>query len=88
MTYPHDLESLRAREYPWEARGDAIHFDHAAVGPLPQRTRDALDAYGLKRAEPHRLGAEDFFPVLERGRELAARLIGARSRSRRTRAGG
>jgi cysteine desulfurase/selenocysteine lyase len=77
MTYPHDLESLRAREYPWEARGDAIHFDHAAVGPLPQRTRDALDAYGLKRAEPHRLGAEDFFPVLERGRELAARLIGA-----------
>jgi cysteine desulfurase/selenocysteine lyase len=73
----YDLESLRVREYPWEARGDAIHFDHAAVGPLPQRTRDALEAYGLKRAEPHRLGAEDFFPVLDRARDLAARLIGA-----------
>jgi cysteine desulfurase/selenocysteine lyase len=77
MNYPRDIETLRAREYPWEARGDAIHFDHAAVGPLPQRTRDALEAYGLKRAEPHRLGAEDFFPVLDHGRELVARLIGA-----------
>jgi cysteine desulfurase/selenocysteine lyase len=75
--YPADLEALRAREYPWESRGEAIHFDHASVGPLPQRARDALDAYGLKRAEPHRLGAEDFFPVLDRGRELIARLIGA-----------
>jgi cysteine desulfurase/selenocysteine lyase len=75
--YPNDIERLRAREYPWEARGDAIHFDHAAVGPLPQRARDALDAYGLKRAEPHRLGAEDFFPVLDRARELVGRLIGA-----------
>src|SRR5688572_32706008 len=28
--YVSDLERLRAREYPWEARGDAIHFDHAA----------------------------------------------------------
>ena len=68
--YANDLERLRAREYPWEARGDAIHFDHAAVGPLPQRARDALDAYGLKRAEPHRLGAEDFFPVLRFGGSL------------------
>lgn len=82
MTQPshrmsYDVEALRRAEYPWEVRGDAIHFDHAAVGPLPQRTRDALDAYGLKRAEPHRLRAEDFFPVLDRGRELIARLIGA-----------
>jgi cysteine desulfurase/selenocysteine lyase len=78
-TYPSDLDSLRAREFPWEARGDAIHFDHASVGPLPQRARDALDAYGLKRAEPHRLGYDDFFPVLDRARELVAGLIGARA---------
>ena len=77
MTYPADIETLRAREFPWEARGDAIHFDHASVGPIPQRARDALDAYGLKRAEPHRLGADDFFPVLDRARSLVARLIGA-----------
>ncbi len=75
--YPSDIEALRSREYPWEARGEAIHFDHAAVGPLPQRTRDRLEAYGLKRAEPHRLGFEDFFPVLDRARTLVAQLIGA-----------
>lgn len=74
---PYDVERLRRTEYPWEADGTAIHFDHASVGPLPQRTRDALEAYGLKRAEPHRLRADDFFPVLDRARELAARLIGA-----------
>lgn len=77
--HQNELEALRAREYPWEARGEAIHFDHAAVGPLPQRARDALDAYGLKRAEPHRLGNDDFFPVLDRGRALIAQLIGAQA---------
>ncbi len=75
--YPSEIEALRAREYPWESRGEALHFDHAAVGPLPQRTRDRLEAYGLKRAEPHRLGFEDFFPVLDRARGLVAELIGA-----------
>lgn len=77
MTY--DAGTLRAREFPWEP-AEAIHFDHAAVGPLPQRARDALDAYGRKRAEPHRLGHEDFFPVLDEARALAARLIGASGR--------
>jgi cysteine desulfurase/selenocysteine lyase len=74
---PYDIEALRKVEFPWEHRGDAIHFDHASVGPLPQRARDALEAYALKRAEPHRLGAEDFFPVLDRARSLVGKLIGA-----------
>lgn len=71
------LEALRTREFPWEARGEAIHFDHASVGPIPQRARDAVDAFNLKRAEPHRLRAEDFNPILEQGRERAAAMIGA-----------
>lgn len=74
---PYDVDAVRKSEYPWEHRGEAIHFDHASIGPLPQRARDALDAYGLKRAEPHRLGAEDFFPVLDRARSLIAELVGA-----------
>jgi cysteine desulfurase/selenocysteine lyase len=73
----HDVDAIRRSEFPWEHRGEAIHFDHASVGPLPQRARDALEAYGLKRAEPHRLGAEDFFPVLDDARARAGRLIGA-----------
>ncbi|MDH5235755.1 MAG: aminotransferase class V-fold PLP-dependent enzyme [Gemmatimonadota bacterium] len=72
-----DLDTLRTREFPWEARGEAIHFDHASVGPLPQRARDAVDAFGVKRAEPHRLRAEDFNPILERARSLSAEMIGA-----------
>ena len=74
------LDALRAREFPWEARGDAVHFDHAAVGPLPQRALDAVAAFNLKRAEPHRLRAEDFDPILVRGRAQAAQLIGASAR--------
>lgn len=73
----YDLVGMRQREFPWEARGDAVHFDHAAVGPYPQRTRDALSAYEVRRAEPHRLRGEDFFPVLDSTRAAAARLIRA-----------
>ena len=77
MNHPYDAESVRAREYPWEARGDAVHFDHASLGVLPQRARDAVAAYNDKRAEMHEMRAEDFFPQLDRSRELVAQLIGA-----------
>jgi cysteine desulfurase/selenocysteine lyase len=74
---PADLAALRAREYPWEARGEAVHFDHASIGVIPQRARDAVAAYNDKRAEMHRMRAEDFFPQLDRSRALVAQLIGA-----------
>ena len=73
----YDVDALRAREFPWEAAGEAIHLDHASVGPVPQRARDAVAAYETRRAEPHRLGMEDFAPVLDRARALVASLIGA-----------
>ena len=76
MTF--DVHALRRQEFPWAARGEAIYLDHASTGPLPQRTRDALAEFGLKRAEPHRLAAQDYFPVHERARERSAALIGAR----------
>lgn len=77
MAYPYDAQAIREREYPWEARGEAVHFDHASVGVIPQRARDAVDAYNAKRAEMHRMRAEDFFPQLDRSRTLIAQLIGA-----------
>lgn len=77
MAYPYDVESVRAREYPWEARGDALHFDHASIGVIPQRARDAVAAYNDKRAEMHRMRADDFFPQLDRSRQLIAQFIGA-----------
>lgn len=74
---PDALAALREREYPWEARGDAVHFDHASIGVIPQRARDAVAAYNDKRAEMHAMRAEDFFPQLDRARALIAQLIGA-----------
>jgi len=72
-----DVASFREREFPWAARGDAAFLDHASTGPLPERTRRVIDTQGLKRAEPFRLTGDDLFPVLQRARENAARLIGA-----------
>ncbi len=72
MAYPYDVDAIRQREYPWEARGEAVHFDHASIGVIPQRARDAVAAYNDKRAEMYRMRAEDFFPVLDRSRTLAA----------------
>lgn len=72
-----DVASVREREFPWAARGDAAFLDHASTGPLPERTRRVIDTQGLKRAEPFRLTGDDLFPVLQRARENAARLIGA-----------
>ncbi len=77
MSSPYDVEAVRTREYPWEAFGEAVHFDHASIGVIPQRARDAVAAYNDKRAEMHRMRAEDFFPKLDRSRDLIAQLIGA-----------
>ncbi|MCC7195062.1 MAG: aminotransferase class V-fold PLP-dependent enzyme [Gemmatimonadaceae bacterium] len=74
---PIDVTAIREREFPWTARGDAIFLDHASTGPLPERTRRALAEHGLRRAEPFRLTADDFFPTLQRARDAAAALIGA-----------
>ena len=49
--------SAREREYDWEARGDAMHFDHASIGVIPRRARDAVRAYNDKRAEMYQIAA-------------------------------
>ena len=79
MTAPaaYDVDALRRREFPWEAAAEAIHLDHASIGPIPQCAREAVAAYDARRAEPHRMGMDDFFPVLDRARSLLASLVGA-----------
>ena len=72
-----DIESLRRTEFPWAARGDAIYLNNASTGPLPERTRRALDEYNRVRAEPFRLTDAMQFGTLARGRELIASMIGA-----------
>jgi cysteine desulfurase/selenocysteine lyase len=72
-----DVEALRAREFPWAARGEAVYLNNAGTGPLPQRTLDAQARFNAARAEPFRLTEETQFGTLARARDLAARLIGA-----------
>lgn len=74
-----DVEALRAREFPWTRRGDAIFLNAASTGPLPQRAVDALSEWARLRATPHRLTDEMNFSTLARSRELIASMIGARA---------
>lgn len=75
MTY--DVEALRAREFPWAARGERIYFDHAATGPLPQRARDAQAEANANRAELWKVGFDYFWDGVVESRDHAAHLLGA-----------
>jgi cysteine desulfurase / selenocysteine lyase len=71
----YNLAELRRTEFPWA--DDTIYLNHASVGPLPERTRMALDAFNRKRAAPFLLPDRDLFATLTQSRLLAAQLIGA-----------
>ena len=73
-----DVDALRAREFPWAARGDTIFLNAASTGPLPQRTVDTLTEWARLRATPHLLRDDIQFGTLARGRELVAAIIGAK----------
>lgn len=74
---PYDVDALRAAEFPWAARGEAIYLNNASTGPLPERTLRAIRDFDERRAAPYRLSDDLQFATLARGRELIARLIGA-----------
>lgn len=76
---PLDVETLRAREFPWTQTGRAIFLNAASTGPLPRRTVETVEAWAALRAEPHRLGDSTLFDTLSRSRALIATLIGART---------
>lgn len=69
-----DFRALRDREFPFAAR--APYLNAASVAPLPERARRAIDAYNLRRANPHALRGDDFEPTLARCRAAAAALVG------------
>jgi cysteine desulfurase/selenocysteine lyase len=73
----YDVEALRHSEFPWTTRGDRVYLNHASTGPLPVRALSALSTWTDLRAEPWRISDEMEFAVMDRARELAARLVGA-----------
>ncbi|MBW3654918.1 MAG: aminotransferase class V-fold PLP-dependent enzyme [Gemmatimonadetes bacterium] len=72
---PTDFRALRDTEFEYVAR--APYLNAASVAPLPERARRAIDAYNLRRSNPHSLRGDDFEPTLVRCRQAAARLGGA-----------
>ena len=72
-----DMSTVRAREFPWAARGDQIYLNHASTGPLPRRAVDALDEVTALRAEPWKFTVELQFGTLAKARAACARLINA-----------
>jgi selenocysteine lyase/cysteine desulfurase len=73
----YDIEALRREEFPWAVAGETIFLNHASTGPLPARSVRALETWAHLRANPQRIPHDLQFGTLARGRELAARLIGA-----------
>ena len=72
---PLSLAHLRASEFPWT--DGTVYLNHASIGPLPERTRLALEEFNRRRAAPYLLPDREMFGLLAESRRLAARLIGA-----------
>lgn len=72
---PYDVQTLRREEFPWA--DETLYLNHAGIGPLPERVRLTLDAYQRDRAAAYRLTEDHLFRVLDRARDVAARLINA-----------
>src|SRR5438046_10390430 len=70
-----ELKSLRATEFPWTA--DTVYLNNASIGPIPARTRRALDEFNAKRTAPHLLPDRDLFAGLAATREVLAPPTGA-----------
>lgn len=69
------VRELRDTEFPWTAA--TTYLNNASIGPIPERTRLALEAFNARRTAPHLLPDRDLQAVLQDARAAAARLIGA-----------
>src|SRR5439155_26031635 len=69
------FKALRTAEFPWTA--ETIYLNNASIGPIPERTRRALDEFNAKRTAPHLLPDREIFAGLAATREVLARFIGA-----------
>jgi len=71
----YDIGELRDIEFPWA--DNTVYLNHASVGPLPERTRKALEEFNRKRAAPFQLPDRDLMTTLAESRRLVAELLGA-----------
>jgi selenocysteine lyase/cysteine desulfurase len=69
------FKALRTAEFPWTA--DTIYLNNASIGPIPERTRRALDEFTAKRTAPHLLPDRELLAGLAAARLGIAQLINA-----------
>ena len=69
------FKALRTAEFPWTA--ETIYLNNASIGPIPERTRRALDEFTAKRTAPHLLPDRELFAGLAAAPLGLAQLINA-----------
>ena len=69
------VRKLRDTEFPWTAA--TTYLNNASIGPIPERTRLALEAFNARRTAPHLLPDRELQAGLADARAACARLIGA-----------
>src|SRR5213596_1519806 len=69
------FRALRAAEFPWTA--DTVYLNNASTGPIPERTRCALDEFTAQRTAPHLLPDRELQAGLQAARAAVAHLINA-----------
>ncbi len=67
------VRELRNREFPWTAA--TTYLAAASIGPLPERSRLAVEAFNAKRTAPHLLPDRDVFAIHAAARAAAAQLV-------------
>lgn len=74
---PFDVQALRRSEFPWTEEEGAVYLNSASTGPLPERTRAAIEKFTAMACRPdyHLYEAHRDVPV--RARRTCAELIGA-----------
>jgi cysteine desulfurase / selenocysteine lyase len=72
----NEFAGYRAREFAWS--GQRVYLNAASFGPLPDRSKHAIDAFNARRWDAA-MTDEDFILPQTRSRAAAAALIGAES---------
>jgi len=77
QTAVYDVDALRRSEFPWTEQRCAVYLNSASTGPLPERTRRAIDEFTAMAVRPDESLYEAHRDIPARGRRACAELIGA-----------
>lgn len=75
VSAPYDVAALRRAEFPWA--DETVYLNHASTGPIPERTRRALDEFNAARARPFELPDTRLFAIFAESRRRVAQLLNA-----------